>query len=134
MQYRGNWLEEAKRDFLGWILKLGIAAEEVPLHNTTLLVRSAVEQLLEPTPGEGTFLVEVLSTPEDLNTTHGPKLRVAVAGNSLKMLATDQLLYIELGPEIYGLAIANKGSYLIQGISDSSGTTRSPAAETEKGH
>lgn len=70
------------------------------------------EGLFNEQSGTATFFIEVLDTAHPFTMDEANELSIAIVGGHVVMLSAMNVMYMEVEPGVFGLSIANHGSYL----------------------
>jgi hypothetical protein len=108
------WLDEGnKEEALGWLGSIMTDVANIGRAPANMdQVHTMMERWLTPRPGTENFFIEQLN--EDFTSDDVPQLSIGVLGGHLSVLSAPSVMYMALEPDLYGLAVAGFGSYLVQ--------------------
>lgn len=108
-------LLERLRNLFRDLVRLSRASDDVAL------VQDLVKDWTGPQDGLKTYFLEHTEENEPARTEEPPDLSLGVVGGRITLLSTTNVMFVQLQPDMFGLAVAGVGSYLIE-RSDSGGT------------
>lgn len=98
------WIRQVHEDLHG----LGLQRSR-PILDTTM-----VQRWMEGPQADGTFFAEMLDPIDAFTQNEDSLFSLAVVDGETVLLSTPEVMYVQLASDQFGLAIAHKGSFLIE--------------------
>ncbi len=110
---------EALQELIPWVRKVTGLVDQLSAEPTSgMNVRQFVRTAIWPPRLMGTIFMERLHDHDPYTLEAGPVVTVGVVNGDTVLLAGSAVSYVALAPHMYGLSVAQSGSFLIEHVRD----------------